>query len=142
AALPGAWPGAWPPGPPPRVLEARAADAPALFAAVDYAASRPDVSVVSMSFGGTEANGETAFDSHFVLPNRPGLTFVAASGDGGTVTYPAASPGVLAVGGTSLALDAAGNRTGETAWGNSGGGGSADEPVPGPPQGPGAHLAP
>jgi hypothetical protein len=112
------------------LIEASAADDTALFAAVDYAASRPDVSVISMSFGGTETEGEAAFDSHFLLPNHPGLTFVAASGDGGTVTYPAASPDVLAVGGTSLALDAQGNRAGETAWANSGGGLSAYEHAP------------
>jgi hypothetical protein len=45
------------------------------------------------------------------------VTVVASAGDGGHVTdYPAASPGVTAVGGTSLTLDSVGNRQGETVW--------------------------
>ena len=76
-----------------------------------------------MSWGGSEFSGETSYDSYF---NKSGVTFLAASGDNGTgVIYPAASPYVVGVGGTSLPLDSSGNLTGsETAWSGSGGGGS------------------
>lgn len=85
---------------------------------------------MSLSWGGPEFAGEWAFDRHFA---QPGVTFVAAAGDGGSgPLYPAASPLVLAVGGTSLPLDASGNRIGpETAWSGSGGGISAYENEPG-----------
>jgi len=46
------------------------------------------------------------------------------------VAYPAASPDVVAVGGTSLALDAKGNYASETAWSGSGGGQSVYEYEP------------
>lgn len=46
------------------------------------------------------------------------------------VDYPAASPYVLAVGGTSISADASGNYLGEKAWSGSGGGQSAYEPEP------------
>jgi subtilase family serine protease len=61
------------------------------------------------------------------------VTFVASSGDSGTgVIWPAASPYVVSVGGTTLPLDGAGNLTGsETAWSGSGGGISAYEVEPG-----------
>src|SRR5256714_2040782 len=93
-----------------------------LLAAVDYAVSR-GASVVSMSWGGAETSDETADDSHF---RASGVSFVAASGDKGSGTqYPAASPYVIGVGGTSLPLDASGALTGpEVAWSGSGGGAS------------------
>jgi len=101
-----------------------------LLAAVD-AAVAAGASVVSMSWGGTEWSTESGYDSHF---NKANVTFVASSGDSGElsslpeVEWPAASPYVVAVGGTSLYLDANGNRIAgpsgpsETAWSSSGGG--------------------
>jgi len=92
-----------------------------LLAAVDYAAQH--ASVVSMSWGGTEFPSEVSLNAHF---NVPGVTFVAASGDSGAgAEWPAAAPNVLAVGGTTLKLDASGNRLSETGWVDSGGGQSA-----------------
>jgi subtilase family serine protease len=102
-----------------------------LFSAAQYAASQPGVSVVSMSFGLPEAPADPTFDSVFSTPaGHAGVTFVAASGDQGQLTYPASSPNVLAVGGTSLTLDSAGNYVSETAWSNSGGGLSVNEREP------------
>jgi hypothetical protein len=113
------------------VVEANNGDEANLYTAVDYAAAQPNVHVVSMSFGGPEDASETNADKHFQTPaNHDGITFVAAAGDSGTVTYPAASPYVVGVGGTTLTLDAAGKRVSETAWGNGGGGVSQFEPVP------------
>jgi hypothetical protein len=113
------------------VVEATTGNDADLYAAADYAAAQPGVHVVSMSFGGPEDPSETAADAHFRTPaGHDGITFVAAAGDSGTVTYPAASPNVVGVGGTTLALDATGNRTSETAWAQGGGGLSQYEPTP------------
>ena len=89
-----------------------------LFTAVRYAKSVPGVSAISMSFAGQDYGGYSFFDEAFTQPtNHAGVTFVAASGDNGVQTnYPASSPHVVAVGGTSL------TGTGETAWDGSGGG--------------------
>ncbi len=89
-----------------------------LFGAVDWARQQPGVSVVSMSFG-TQGGflGENAYDSYFTTPaGHNGVTFVAAAGDHGSPGgYPALSPNVLAVGGTSLYLNGS-NYGSETVW--------------------------
>ncbi|AFQ48986.1 S53 family peptidase [Burkholderia cepacia] len=109
------------------LVEAASASFSDLLAAVDVAVKR-GASVVSMSFGGNEFSSETSYDSHF---NVSGVTFVASSGDSGTGTeYPAASPYVVAVGGTTLSTDASGNYVGEAAWSGSGGGVSTGEAEP------------
>jgi subtilase family serine protease len=83
--------------------------------------------VVSMSWGGPEFATEAGFDNHFLAAN---VTFVAASGDfGNPGFYPAASPNVTGVGGTTLGVDAGGNLV-ETAWSGSGGGISILETEP------------
>ncbi len=68
------------------------------------------VSVVSMSWGFPEgqavfASDEATYDSVF---NVPGVTFIASTGEYGAADpeYPAYSPNVVAVGGTSLTLNA------------------------------------
>ena len=103
-----------------------------LMSAVDYARRQPGVSVVSMSWGGDEFAGETAYDSTFTTPSgHSGVAFVASAGDSGAeVEYPAASPNVLAVGGTSLTITSAGAYVGETAWTDGGGGPSQYEAEP------------
>ena len=105
-----------------------------LMTAVDYARHVTDVSVVSMSWGGSEFWGETGYDKYFSTPaGHQGVTFVAASGDGGSwwgPSWPASSPNVLAVGGTSLNLNSSGGYGGETGWRDSGGGISNFEPTP------------
>jgi hypothetical protein len=103
-----------------------------LLAAVDYAARQPGVVVVSMSWDGGEDPTETSLDSHFTTPTgHAGVTFVAASGDSGAPPgYPAISPNVLSVGGTTLNLTAQGNYGSESGWDGSGGGISAYESQP------------
>ncbi len=95
---------------------------------VDFAVSQ-GASVVSMSWGVSEIAAEMLFDHHF---DHAGVVFVAGSGDTGNPgMYPAASPFVVAVGGTKLFLDRYGNRIkAETAWSGSGGGISIAEPEP------------
>ncbi len=57
--------------------------------------------------------------------------FVASSGDAGAPTsYPAVSPNVLSVGGTTLTLTALGTYSSESAWSGSGGGISSYESQP------------
>ena len=110
------------------VVVAKSASLTNLLAAVDYAVSQ-GASQVSMSWGGTEFAGETGFDFHF---NVPGVSFFTASGDNGSgSSWPAASPYVVSVGGTTLELDSAGNVLSETGWSGSGGGISSYEIRPG-----------
>jgi subtilase family serine protease len=98
-----------------------------LMQAVDVAVQH-GASVVSMSFGGSESSGESSNDNHFAVN---GVTFTASSGDSGYgVEYPAASPDVVSVGGTTLKTGTGGAYVSETAWSGSGGGQSAYEHEP------------
>jgi subtilase family serine protease len=66
--------------------------------------------VVSMSWGTPEFPSHSIFD---VFMQEPGVTYVASAGDGGNqVKYPAVSPYVVGVGGTTLPLDKKGKRKG------------------------------
>lgn len=99
-----------------------------LFQAVDVANAIPNVTVVSMSWGGNEFSGETAFDTHL---KQPGVTYVAGAGDiGGETLYPSVSQYVLSVGGTKLNRNASGKFICETGWVNGGGGPSVFVPIP------------
>jgi subtilase family serine protease len=95
-----------------------------LFAGVRWAAAQPGVSAVSMSFGGSEFSTQASSDSSFTTPSgHAGVTFVASTGDSGSPGgYPAYSPNVLAVGGTTLSVNTSGAWTAETGWSGSGGG--------------------
>jgi subtilase family serine protease len=98
-----------------------------LLQAVDVAVQH-GASVVSMSFGGSEFSSEASNDTHFAVN---GVTFTASSGDSGNgVEYPAASPDVVAVGGTTLNTGSGGSYISETAWSGSGGGQSVYEAEP------------
>ena len=109
------------------LVEAPSNSLSALLAAVDLAV-RNGASAVSMSWTVGEFSGEAAYDTHFV---SSGVTFLAASGDRGTgVAYPAASPDVVGVGGTTLSLSPSGAYQSETAWSGSGGGVSTKEYEP------------
>lgn len=93
-----------------------------ILAAVDFAVLH-GASQVSMSFVTPEWNGDEQLDSHFTVP---GVGFFASSGDGGSgVNWPAVSPGVTSVGGTSLQLGSDGKVLKELAWRDSAGGVSA-----------------
>jgi len=129
------------------LVETSRDDVESLVAAAQYAASLPGVSVVSMSWGndGTEptASQEAAMDAALTTP--PGhspVVFVAASGDSGyyggsDAKYPAVSPNVIAVGGTTLTYNQLGtgdsavySRNTEAYWSPGGNGASANEPLP------------
>ena len=111
------------------LVEAKTHSGVNLLKAVDYAASRKDVVAISLSWGGTEFSDETTLDSHF--KSVSGATFFVSSGDSGAgVSWPAASPNVIAVGGTSLSLTTGGVFLNEVAWSVSGGGVSLYEKEP------------
>ncbi|MGA2741497.1 MAG: S53 family peptidase [Bryobacteraceae bacterium] len=95
------------------LIEAASQSDSALLAAVHVAVEN-GANVVSMSFGFDEFSTETTADKYF---ETSGVTFVASSGDSGHgVFYPAASPYVVSVGGTTLNLSSAGAWESETAW--------------------------
>ena len=116
------------------LVEAKSESNTDLFAAVSYA--KLHASVVAMSWGGPEMCGQGQYDTTVFY--QAGVTFVAASGDkGDTISYPASSPNVIAVGGTSFAVNSQGYiilPVVETAWndadGGSGGGCSLYTPQP------------
>lgn len=125
------------------VVECNSQNDADLYTGVAYAAAAPGVSVVSMSFGQSEtdytAAQVAAIDQTFVTPpGHQGVTFLAASGDNGAyadggplaVSYPASSPDVVSVGGTTLSTDSSGTIVSETGWSNSGGGLSVLENQP------------
>jgi subtilase family serine protease len=90
-------------------------------------ANKMGAGVVSMSFGSSEGSWVLATDASFAAT---GMTYVAAAGDSGSqASWPAVSPRVLAVGGTSLQWSGSGTRY-EAAWSSSGGGISAVESLP------------
>jgi hypothetical protein len=133
-ALDAEWVHATAPGAKIVVVEAKSDSLGDLMAAVNTARNLPGVSVVSMSWGGSEFPGETAYDSYFTTPTgHTPITFVAASGDSGAwygAEWPASSPNVVAVGGTTLYTNSAGQNVFEMGWGGSGGGFSAFESEP------------
>jgi kumamolisin len=97
-----------------------------ILVGVKAAASLPNVREVSMSFGSSESSNESSYDSDFTTANQ---VFFAAAGDTSNERdYPAASPNVFGVGGTSLTVAATGIT--EVAWSDGGGGKSAFEPLP------------
>ena len=84
---------------------------------------------ISNSYGSKESSSETSNDHYF---NHPGVAITVSAGDSGYgVQYPAASPFVTAVGGTSLTRDPATSRGwSESVWSGSGSGCSAYELAP------------
>jgi subtilase family serine protease len=108
------------------VVEASSQSRQALLTAVNTARYIPGVVAISMSWGFSETRNESSYDVYFQTPaGHTGITFFAASGDsgaGGGVEWPSSSPDVVAVGGTSLYVDDAGDYEYEVAWSGSGGG--------------------
>jgi hypothetical protein len=87
-----------------------------LFTAVKEATTL-GAKFVSMSWGGGESSGETSYDSSYLAAS--GVVFTASTGDNaysGGVSYPASSPRVIAVGGTSLVTATNTRGWSESAW--------------------------
>jgi subtilase family serine protease len=108
------------------LVEANSAYISDLAVAEEYA--HENANVVSNSWGTSEFNGETSYDDSFdsTVP-----TTVSSGDNGYGVEWPAASPNVTAVGGTTLQLLADGQtRYQETVWSGSGSGCSRYEAQP------------
>jgi subtilase family serine protease len=99
------------------LIEVMAANSNNLLGGVAMA-NKMGAGVVSMSFGAAEGSWVKSGDATFTAA---GMSYVAAAGDEGSqALWPAVSPAVLAVGGTSLLWTGAGTRY-EAAWSSSGG---------------------
>jgi hypothetical protein len=111
------------------------------IAAAENTAVRLGATVVSNSFGGPEHGLSSSLIAAY---NHPGVAITASTGDDGwrgwdwsnntgdhsdnAVSYPASSPYVVSVGGTSLTLNANGTRANETVWNGNGPSDSAGLP--------------
>jgi subtilase family serine protease len=115
------------------LVEASSASMTNLGTAVNEAA-KLGATEISNSYGGSESSADTSFDSTYF--NHPGIAITVSSGDSGYgVEYPAASPNVTAVGGTSLSRASNSRGWSESVWSTSstegaGSGCSAYEPKP------------
>lgn len=75
---------------------------------------------ISNSYGGGESFGETSYDSYY---HHPGIAVTASAGDSGYgAEYPAASPYVVSVGGTTLQLFTDNTYASESVWSSTGSG--------------------
>ncbi len=110
------------------LVEASSASNADLAASVDTAAGL-GANAISNSYGGAESSSDVStYDAHY---NHPGIAITASSGDSGYgPQYPAASPYVTAVGGTTLTRDSSSRGFTETVWSGAGSGCSAYETKP------------
>ena len=102
------------------LVEAQDDSSTGLYVAQNAAASL--AGYISNSWGGAESTTETSMDSSYFTHASGIVTTVSAGDDGYGVSYPATSPKVVSVGGTTL--NTASNSRGwtESVWGNSAGG--------------------
>jgi subtilase family serine protease len=90
-----------------------------LAAAVDQAAAQ-GAQAISNSYGGRESRSLQSAESHY---NHPGHAITVSSGDSGFgVEFPASSPHVTAVGGTSLSRASSSRGWSESVWSGAGSG--------------------
>ncbi len=109
------------------LVEASSAADTNLYTAEDEAV-KLGATEVSNSWGGSEESSDLTTDSDF---HHPGVPITVAAGDFGyEVEYPAASPYVIAVGGTTLTRASNSRGWSETAWSETGSGCSEYEPKP------------
>jgi len=108
------------------LVEANSATFANLAAAENTAASM-GAHVISNSYGGGES-GSQNYESAY---NHAGVAITVSSGDSGYgAAFPATSPHVTAVGGTSLKHDGSARGWGETVWSGAGSGCSTIYPKP------------
>ena len=108
-----------------------------MIAAVQYAATQPNVVAISMSWGINEGLAATAANDNILKGNQAqGIALIASSGDtgdnGSNNEWPAVSPYVTSVGGTSIKTVGYSLPTvaTEVAWSLGGGGVSTTEAMP------------
>ena len=101
------------------LVEANNSSSANLAAAVNTAAGLGGVVAISNSYGGSESGSATLESSY----NHPGIAITVSTGDNGYgVQFPASSPHVTAVGGTSLKRSSTPRGWTETAWSGAGSG--------------------
>jgi subtilase family serine protease len=101
------------------LVQANSASYADLATAVRTAGSIAGVTVISNSYGGSEA-GTTSYEASY---NQPGKAITVSTGDSGYgVQFPASSPHVIAVGGTHLVRASNARGWTETAWTSGGSG--------------------
>lgn len=94
-----------------------------LYQAVGYARANADY--VSMSFGASESLYVTTYNDEYFSAS-PHVAFFASTGDSAAgIEFPASSPNVVAVGGTSLYTNSDYSFSSEEGWADGGGGCSA-----------------
>jgi len=112
------------------LVEAKSSTNANLFAAVSYA-NGIGATEVSMSWGGSESSGEKSYDTYFT---HSGTFYTVSAGDSAHgAFYPAASPDVVSVGGTTLngcSGTSCSGFTSETTWADGSGGISRYESIP------------
>ena len=112
------------------LVEAGADDLDSLASAVNVAASYHPAAI-SNSWGVVEGGNQAGIDAGAQAAfNHPGIAITASAGDSDVVEFPAASPFVTAVGGTTLTADGSLRGWSESAWGPTGNGCSTMFPVP------------
>ncbi len=107
-----------------------------LYVAENSAATTLGAKYISNSWGGSESSTDLTYDSEYF--GHSGTVYTASAGDGAYsagVIYPATSPNVVGVGGTSLSTASNSRGYNETVWKTSstegtGSGCSSNEPQP------------
>jgi len=117
------------------LVQAKSSSLTDLLAALKVAVTQANVVAISMSWGATEFSSETSSIYDGFFKSYPNIAFFAAAGDSGNngsnQIYPAASPYVTAVGGSSIrSLALPMTATSEVAWAEGGGGPSIYEAMP------------
>jgi subtilase family serine protease len=111
------------------LVEAATSSATDMGMATLYAANNGGAQYISGSYGGTEAIADLALESTYYAPAATKAALFVATGDKGFAggrSYPATSPSVIAVGGTTLTpTTTAISGFNETSWSGSGDGCSA-----------------
>jgi subtilase family serine protease len=104
------------------LVEANSSSLSNLEAAVNTAVTLK-ATEISNSYGGSEFSGETS-EANASAYSHPGIAVTVSSGDNGygSFGFPAASPGVVAVGGTTLNLNTNNSYNSETVWSGTGSG--------------------
>jgi subtilase family serine protease len=101
------------------LVEANSSSFADLAVAVETASNVPGVVAISNSYGGREVSSPSLAAAY----DQPGIAVTASTGDSGYgVQVPAAFPGVIAVGGTTLKSATGGRGWSETAWSGAGSG--------------------
>jgi subtilase family serine protease len=118
------------------LVEANNDSGTGLYVAEETAATTLGAKYISNSWGGRETSTDTTYDSEYF--GVPGVVYTASAGDSaysGGVIYPATSPHVVSVGGTTLSTASNARGWTEKVWETSstegtGSGCSAHEPQP------------